>query len=155
MTTYDYVAPEARKRGNKLFSLTLAVLLFLPAVPASAGDSAAGDGGIDLRLEQALALSGASFELGEIAGDADLATHASAGGTQELPSEPTAVDLTSLQDTSRMNQVAAEHELGDQTRGKRGFGRWLKKYWYIPVLAAGAAVALSGDDSDDPNEIDD
>ncbi len=54
-----------------------------------------------------------------------------------------------------MHEVAAEKHLGDQARGNRGFGRWLKKYWYIPVLAAGAIVALSSDDSDDPNEEED
>lgn len=139
---------------KQLFGLSLAVLLFLPTVPAIAAGTA-GDGGIDLRLEQALALQGATFELGEVAGDnfdLDPPVAGEAAATEPGVDEP---DLTSLRDTSRMHEVAAEKRLGDQARGNRGFGRWLKKYWYIPVLAAGAAIALSDDGSDGPDDVED
>ena len=119
---------------NKLFILSLAMLLFLPVVPASAGDSAGST--IDLRLEQALALKGETFELGEIAGDQE--------AVAEFDLEKS--DLMSLKDSPLVRQVAAEQHLADQARGNRGFGRWLKKHWYVPVLVAAAAVALSGDD---------
>ena len=39
---------------------------------------------------------------------------------------------------------------------QRSFGRWLKKYWYVPVLAAAAVgVAVADDDSDGPGDDDD
>ncbi len=135
---------------RQLFSLALAALLILPAVPASAAD-----GGIELHLEQALALQGATFTLDQVAGD-DFRLGQSAAGEAEA-AEPAveAPDLTSLGDASRMHEVAAEVRLEQQVYRNWGFGRWLKKYWYIPVLAAGAIVALSDDGSDGPDDVED
>ena len=46
---------------------------------------------------------------------------------------------------------------GDQMKPekKRGFGRWLKRHWYVPVLAAVVlGVALDDDDNDRAGEED-
>ena len=125
------------------------MLLFLPAVPASAG------GGIDLQLEQALALQGATFELGDVAGAGDLAPGAGDRRSPAPESDLAPPDLSNLEDSSRMHEVAAEKHLGDQARDGSGFGRWLKKYWYIPVLAAAAIIAVSDDGSDGPEDEED
>lgn len=56
-------------------------------------------------------------------------------------------------------RLAADREiraLEAQAAGGRGFGRWLKKHWYVPVLVGvGLAVALSDDGSDGPGDIED
>ncbi len=51
--------------------------------------------------------------------------------------------------------MAAEQHLADQAREGGGFGRWLKKYWYIPVLAAAAIVVVADDGSDGPEDEED
>ena len=42
------------------------------------------------------------------------------------------------------------------TPQRNGFGRWLKKHWWVPVLVAVAVgVAVSSDDDDGDSEEDD
>ena len=136
---------------KQLFSLSLAALLCLPAVPVSAAGATAGD--VDLNLERVLAFGGATFPAGAAAVvSEDSAVVASDRPVTRVGGE---ADLTGLNDVSRMHQVAAEKRLEDQARGGGGFGRWLKKHWYVPVLAAAAVVALAGGDSDDPNDPED
>ena len=154
MRTPRQVAPGARQRDRQWISLSLAILLLLPVVPVSAAGSAS-DRGIELHLEQVFALQGETFELTDVAPDAFGSHQRGAAPSSARAHAFAQTDLTSLRDTSVLHQAADEKDLSDRARGKRGFGRWLKKYWYVPVLVAGAAVALSSDDSDDPNEIDD
>ncbi len=135
-----------RTRGPKqLYCLALSALLFLPAVPALAeGES------FELHLEEALALQGAGLLLDEIE---------AMDGSTELEPTPetnlTEVRLESLPETSaRMAEQAAEDDMAAEAKPK-GFGRWLKKHWYVPVLVAVAIGVVVVDDDDDGEEDDD
>ncbi len=124
---------------RQLCSIALSLLLFLPAVPVYAGGDSAAGGEFDLHLEEALAFQGSTFGL-----EADDEGEA----TQETYTD---VGPRSVQEVSQ--QVSAQEagpDPADQMRSKKGFGRWLKKHWYVPVLAAVAiGVAIGDDDSGD------
>ena len=126
---------------RQLCSVALSLLLFLPAVPAVAdGDSARG--GFELHLEEALAFQGSAFALAATADETE--------ATQETLY--TDVEPRSLREVAM--QVSAQEagaDPADQMKPeKKGFGRWLKKHWYVPVLAAVAiGVAIGDDDSGD------
>ena len=125
---------------RQLCSIALSLLLFLPAVPVYAGDDSAAGGELSLHLEEALAFQGSSFGL-EAADDEGEAT-------QETYTD---VGPRSVQEVSQ--QVYAQEagpDPADQMKPKKSFGRWLKKHWYVPVLAAVAiGVAIGDDDSGD------
>ncbi len=54
----------------------------------------------------------------------------------------------------RTVSVRAEESSSGGKSNQGGFGRWLKKRWYIPVLAA-VALGVALDDDDAAGEIDD
>ncbi len=137
--------------SRRIFSLSLALLLFLPAL------AIAGDGSIDLNLEHALALQGATFKLDEFAAEAADVAGRDGASLAGPPEAGLGQDgLARLQDSPRVQEVAAEQYLADRARdGSGGFGRWMKKYWYVPVLAAAAIVAVADDGSDGPEDEED
>lgn len=56
----------------------------------------------------------------------------------------------------RGSEVVVEAQAeANATPKSGGFGRWLKKRWYIPVLAAVLIGVLAGDDDDNGEDSDD
>jgi hypothetical protein len=127
---------------RRLSGLTLAVLLVVPAVPATAQQSAPAAAKFELQLEAALEAQGSTF-----------------GFAIEPASKETDSAEISL---SEMRAEAWTLQEGDDDPAaamkpdkKRGFGRWLKKHWYVPVIAAVlVGVALGGGDDDKSGEDD-
>jgi hypothetical protein len=77
----------------------------------------------------------------------------SATETGGLESSIAALRARSLQEPSL--QTTQSGAAGTSEKG--GFGRWLKKHWYVPVIvgvAIGVAVSSSGGDSDATGEDD-
>ena len=145
-------APEPRQ----LFSLSLTLLLFLPALPARA---AGGD--FELHLEQALTLQGADLPFGDRAADEGMELRTGEGVAAPDADLAAAGRATagreSLRETSsaRLLKEAAKTDLAQQAN-RGGTGRWLKKHWYVPVIVAVAAgLALADDGSDGPEDEED
>ena len=109
--------------------LALSLLLFLPAVPTLAEDET-----FELHLEEALAWQGGGL-LDEIMDS----------WTESAP-EPnlTEINLESLPENfTRMAEEAKEADLAEEAKPK---GRWIKRHWYVPVLAVvvgGFAIAVA------------
>lgn len=134
----------------KVCGFGLAMLLVLaPVVPAGAEASGRG---FDLGLEQALGSEMADFK------------------AAVTPEEPAGEELSAAQDVAPPIRLASLQEAAWQRSQqqqqqatqsspqpkKRGFGRWLKRHWWVPVLVGVAVgVVLLDDDSDGPNEDDD
>ena len=127
---------------KELCSVALAVLLFLPAMPAGAASTA--EGGIDLHLEEALTLQGADFLLARTASDEGLSSRlespADSRSTPELRRK-------SFEEVALQMRKKGDDEMSQQPNSG-GFGGWVKKHWYVPVLAA-IAIGLVVADSDD------
>lgn len=139
-------------RHKQLCSLSLSLLLLLPAMPALA-QSPAVEREFDLGLE-ALDLEAATLGDESTAGaePADRAASSDAAPTVRLA----ATELPSSPEISR--QRADRTRLAEMAKPKKrgGFGRWLKKHWYVPVLAAAAVgVSVSGGGDDDRGGEDD
>ncbi len=137
-----------------LLSFSLMALLFLPALPAGAGDAGTTGGDFDLHLEEALALQGVSLPFSETVAKGSLDR---AEGVATLHGEQTVARRENLRESSsaRIDRVAAERELA-QEANRGGTGRWLKKHWYVPVIVAVAAgFALADDGSDGPKDEED
>lgn len=49
---------------------------------------------------------------------------------------------------------ASARAAGDRGMGSRSW-RWLKRYWWVPVLVAGAVVIAADDGSDSPDDVED
>ncbi len=129
---------------KQLCSVVLAALLFLPAMPAAAAPAG---GGIDLQLEKALALQGADFLLAGSAADEGLASGLDEPGERALAPE---LKRRSLEEVALELRQKADDDPDRQPAAKGGFGRWVKKHWYVPVLAAAAiGVAVAGSDDND------
>ena len=117
--------------------LALALLLLVPAGPATA----------QLELAAALEAQGSTFGL-----------------TVEPPRSNANENLAASEiSLSEIRSKAWAMQEGDDAapamkpddKKKRRAGRWLKKHWYVPVLAAVAlGVALDSGD-DDRNEVED
>jgi len=96
---------------------------------------------------------GSAQQLMEISQEDDLASMA-AGEVGTAAEAPTA-QLLAFADPNawRAAQVGPYlQQSGSSKSGGGGFGHWLKKRWYIPVLAA-VVIAVAVDD--DPDEFDD
>ncbi len=145
---------------KQLGSFTLSLLLLLPALPAGAGVAPAAEPQSDLRLAEALSEPAPMLRL--------RATPAATGLGLRLAGSPfdddgsrlgagtAEVDLEALRAEAWRAPAAAQAGGGSSGKSqKRGFGRWLKKRWWVPVLAiaVGAAVG-SGSDSDSGGEED-
>ena len=129
---------------RRFSSLTLAALLLTPALPASAADAWARPD-MQLDLEAALRAQestfGAAVETGPEATGAETASREIA--LSEVRAEAWALD------------EGAEDPAGKVKPETRSLGRWLKKHWYVPLLAAVAlGVALDSDDNDASGEDD-
>ncbi len=139
---------------NAIVSLTLSLLLCVPVASASSD----GQSKIDLRLEEALTFSG---DGPLFAGIADGETEPWAEGASEVtaPSQPRLEEpgRTPIGVSAQSSKAAAEAALADRAAGgDGGFGRWIKKHWYVPVLAAVAIGVVVSDDGDDgPGDVED
>ena len=126
-----------------LSGLTLAALLLAPTLAASAQDSTVT--GLQLDLEAALAAPGSAFAAGV---EAEAAGGAAEAATAEISLSEVRAEAWALDEGEDDPAAAMKPE-------KKGFGRWLKKRWYVPVLAAAVlAVALDDDDNDAAGEED-
>ena len=126
---------------GRLGGLTLAALLLVPALPAGARDNAPGTA-LQLDLRAALEAQGSDF-------------------ATALEVEPVGRDERTAGPEIRVSELRAEAWALDEGPAdtprpdQRGFGRWLKKRWYVPVLAAVVlAVALDSGDDDASGEED-
>ena len=124
------------------FSLALVAMLLAVTSPVGSQSIDHGEKVLGLDLSEAPKL-----ELGAV-------------GAPQSEAEP--VQLVLLAEPSPLELVeafaasteAVEAAAQEQATPKRsGFGRWLKKHWYVPVIVGVAlGVALSSDD-DDPNDL--
>lgn len=110
-----------------------ALLPLLAAAPAPAEEPVATH--FELALTSALAAPEPGFVLSP---EPDLVDQKPA---PELPISELRAGAWALDERRADSAAAAPQE-------KRGFGRWLKKRWWVPVLA-GAALAVALDDGDD------
>ena len=133
-------------------SLALSLCFFVPTLSARAEEQAK----IDLRLEEALAFSGGMQPFGEaLATIHEASDENSAVATRPQPRLGT-TDRAPNGVSYQTSEAEAEEELAERVKGEGGFGRWLKKRWYIPVLAAVAiGVAVGDDGSDSPEDEED
>lgn len=137
-------APVIRKSSG----LTLALLLVVPVVPAAALENDPAAPAIDLQLEAALAAQGSTFGL---TGDLAVEPESSNAVAETDAAE---ISLSEMRAEAWAMQEDDDPAAGMKTE-KKGFGRWLKKHWYVPVLAAVAlGVALDGGDDDKSGEDD-
>ncbi len=136
-----------RKSSHKtVFSLSLSMLLLL--LPAAA---LAEEGRINLHLKEALALPGAM-----IADEVETAT----GEATSVDAAPAASldqdSITRVRDDYVNSEAAVQEGGSSGSKKKGGFGRWLKKRWWVAALVAGAiGVAVSDDGSDGPDDVED
>lgn len=128
-------------------SLLLFVLLLLTPVSTVAGEAVAAE---------AATASEASFDLG--LADAFAELQLAAATTGPLASRPAAeasgpkpatAPLTMKRDPATPPPEPQQSSAAPATRKKGGFGRWLKKHWYVPVLVGVAIGVVVADDNDD------
>jgi hypothetical protein len=126
--------------------LSLAVLLLCPLAPAGAWNLSLADGYHGSYLEETSAAEGFGLQLEETFAAEGLGVQMVG---QETPSSQ--FRLTAALDPEKLSQVAAQQEVAEQATPKKGkTGRWLKKHWYVPVLAAIAiGVAVGGSSDND------
>ncbi|MCP4205108.1 MAG: hypothetical protein GY769_24630 [bacterium] len=131
-------------RSKRFFTLALAAAFVLSAVPAAAAGSSASAQQFDLQLDKAL--SGLDDDLSIL--DLDYEALAAAHKAQE-PVQVAMLSTTAVNELLTSSQaVAAQSSGGGSSSGKKG--SWLKRKWWIPVLAAVAVgVAVGGGDGDD------
>ncbi len=131
---------------KRICGMLLAVLLVVSAVPAGAEDIWTTKNEFDLQLDGAL--NGESFELFSNApspGSADTARQAESSG----------LNLAQRQSVSEIGKQALMQSSGTQgAPKKKGTGRWLKKHWYVPVLAA-VALGVGLEVGDGKDDVDD
>ncbi len=133
-------------------SLSLSLLLLLPVIPVGAGEAAVDQGGNELHLVKALAAQGAAlpFELTEEVVRFEIELPDRLAETSPVLLERSKpVQWMASEETSR---IAFETQVARQVNTHGGFGKWLKKYWYVPVIAGavlGVAVSDDGSDSND------
>jgi hypothetical protein len=130
--------------------MVVAVLLVMSSVVAA-------DESIDLTL----APSGSGVTLAPEAHVAAAVTAAVADvrlGNAARTIEPTLAPRIADADWSVLAALH-RHEQDDPDEPPRrddgGFGRWLRRHWWVPVLAAGAVALAVQDDSPDSGEDDD
>jgi hypothetical protein len=150
-------------RSYKRLSLWLTTAALLgAAVPASAQDGETGGppepdavGEVRLNLEKTLTLA-MTFQGGDSYPDGLAAAVAPRTGPLPDLSRATAPAWSSLRGSGTTLQQQTQEAEAQAAPKKRGFGRWLKKHWYVPVLVAGAiGVAVdSGGDDDSTGEDD-
>lgn len=131
-------------RSKKFFTLALSAVFLLSAVPAAVAGSSASAQEFDLQLGKALS------DLDDDPSTLDLDHEALATADEAQPPLQVAMLSTSaVNELLTSNQaVAAQSSGGGSSSGKKG--SWLKRKWWIPVLAAVAVgVAVGGGDGDD------
>ena len=130
------------QKYRKLFAVPLVAILQLSALAAAAGEVSTGER-FSLHLEDAVLVEGPVYQ-------SDFPE------VVELQPAP-AVGITELRSMVRSDAYRMSQEPSDQTstEEKKGVGRWLKKHWYVPVLAVVLGVVLLGDDDDDNDGEDD
>ena len=129
------MSPQNRKQHCVAW---LAVLILALASAAGAGELAVGEGAFSLHLEETLA----PVELGPEPATSEAAE------TGAVDSSPLATLHVAALAVEVGATVAIEAQEGQAAPQRKGFGRWLKKHWYVPVLI-GAAIGVSVSDSGD------
>jgi hypothetical protein len=95
----------------------------------------------------------AAFPVAQLAAAAPMTTSAA----PERPDGLRRLRLVELRDSPGLPRLQAQLRTGEGTGRHGGFGRWLKRHWWAPVLvaaAAGVAIADSGGDDDRGGEDD-
>ncbi len=130
------------QKYRKLLAVPLVAMLQLSAITAVAGEVTTGEA-LSLHLEDAVLVEGPVYQT---------------DFPEVVERQPApAVGLTELRllvesDAYLMSQDASDPA---STQEKKGVGRWLKKHWYVPVLAAIVLGVVLTDDDDDKGEEDD
>ena len=131
------------QRSREFLAVPLATVLMLAAIPAGAGEVPAEEA-FSLHLEDVVLLETPVVDTGSL----------EVVGVEEVP----AIGITELQSTVLSDARTLSRAVTDQASAqtdKGGAGRWLKKHWYVPVLAAVILGAvLIGDDDDKDGEDD-
>lgn len=137
---------------RNILTLSLMTLLLVTLAPtataAGTGEGATPEPGV-----------GAAPVSGEIRLALDAALVGDAFGPAVAESDPATGESLRLAQVSRevareawsVRQRAADAE-ARAAAGGRGFGRWLKRHWWVPVLVGAAVVAVVADDTDRPGE---
>ncbi len=135
---------KTRTHRDACFILATA-LVFLPVATVAAAETAAPMDPRDLALEVAVAelVTGSDFGL-------DFETTLDGELYARLSTDSSGLTVASVRDDSwRSPEAWADVDQQSQTAGKKkgkGFVRWLKKRWYVPVLAAVVLGVTLGDD---------
>ena len=119
--------------------LVLAFGLLAPIWAAESSSTAT----FSLHLEQILATEGL------IGFEAAPEVEPSASKVVALPTLQLAVDPAAFNSSVEAAEAAAQES---STPQRKGIGRWMKKYWYIPVIVAGVILAEPFDDDKNDDE---
>ena len=125
-------AKKARKRGGDIVFVTFEEQGYDP--------------------EEALALQGADFMLAGAASDDGLSSRLDSPADSRPTPE---LRRKSLEEVALQMRKKADEDVSQQPNAG-GFGRWVKKHWYVPVIAAVAIgfVVADSDDTDATGEED-
>jgi hypothetical protein len=88
---------------------------------------------------------------------APLQEHTTGAVARQQPDGRSRLRPVELRDSPGLLRLQAQLGAGESTSSHGGFGTWLKKHWWAPVLvaaAAGVAIADSGGDDDKGGEDD-
>ena len=131
-------------RRNRTIGLALSFAVLLATSPVAAGEIAPTPGDLRLHLEEAYLSQQPE------------STSAADSLEADTPSTPSvSFALEPLTRDAHLAEAAAEAQAERGAMPQRsGFGRWLKKRWWVPVLVA-VAVGLAVSDDDDQGEDDD
>lgn len=129
------------KHKHLLSLFSMLTLLLGMAVPAGAG-------ALDLDLAAAVGSDEFGLRLAEAAGARDVEAPLE-GPLLARAQEAPFLELhpTTVRDSWSGMQNTVQTSPAEGGSKKRGAGRWLKKYWWVPALAA-VAIGLAVDDGD-------
>lgn len=120
-----------------------ALLLAIGLVAPIWADESSSEATFSLHLEGILAT-------GELAVfEAAPEVEPSASKVVALPTLQLAVDPAAFNSSVEAAEAAAQES---STPQRKGIGRWMKKYWYIPVIVAGVILAEPFDDDKNDDE---
>ena len=132
-------------RRNRLMGLALSCAVLLATSPVAAGEIALTPRDFRLHLAEAY--------LGQQTDSTSPASDSLQADTASTPSVSFALEPLTSQAYLAEAAAEAQAERGAMPQ-RSGFGRWLKKHWWVPVLVA-AAVGFAVSDDDDQGEDDD
>lgn len=154
----------ARSVSRLVTSMAAAMLVLLPALAAAEAALVSSRGfapppgsqpptRFSLGLEAALPLGQPPLPV-QIAADPPADTVASSAGPASAApraADPLPLRLPAIGDLSAIGRAQAPTSSDQRASSWGGFGRWLKRHWWVPVLvgvAAGVVIADEGGDDD-------